>query len=183
MLEEEDQKTNGNGSRTMRNGGSKAKGSSFERVTAKMILDAAALAHLKFGKEDCYRTPGSGGHVYAKKEQPSDLVMSDRLRKHFPVSIECKHYRKVDLSTLFTKNGKVFEWLRQAIGASNGYTPVVVFKWNASKVFCIYPSDALSLSSGHMSYTRFFWKQRYWRVALFSDLLVSVFGKHKGNYK
>jgi hypothetical protein len=125
-------------------GGGRQKGAMFERHIAKRIVDAFT----EFGvtKVDCYRTPSSGGHRYAKEADPGDLVISERLRGVFPFHVECKHHRDVDLWTLLVsppkKSWKFFHWLRQAIEAttSDNLHPMVVFKANSMPILCAIPA-------------------------------------------
>lgn len=160
----------------MKQGGGRSKGATFERTVSKMIVEASK--HLGVRQQDCYRTPMSGGHPNAKYQHPSDLVMSKKLLKHFSVSVECKHYKKVDLQTLFTKTGLVFSWVAQAshaaLHSNDDLTPLVVFKWNNSQVFCIFPVGSLPRPN-HQTYMRFFYKKQYWHVVLFQALLDEVF--------
>lgn len=112
------------------------KGSAFERQVAKMII--ATFEGRGITAEDCYRTPLSGGHVHASKENPSDLQMSAKLLKLFPYSVECKCYRKVNLfPAMYLRNnkGQLAEWWKQAVKACNGREPLVVFKQNGSDIF------------------------------------------------
>ncbi len=149
-----------------------------------MVIEAGS--HFKLNKEDVYRTPGSGGHIFASKEDPGDLVLSMKVKKIFPASVECKHYKKLELQGLFSAEGLFFKWIDQSWksakkqGGKIFLHPIVVFKWNGSKIFTIYPSDAFTLHSSKVPYMRFFYKNRYWRMALFSDLLATVFKKEYG---
>ena len=163
----------------MRAGGSKAKGSSFERVVAAEILKAAGKP---FKKTDCYRTPLSGGHVFSSKESPSDLVISKRLLKRFPFAVECKNYKKLDLQHFFTGQGLFGKWIDQVTSSVTKSKvgkihPIVVFRWNLSKTFCIVRYDTYGRFFGEVSahHIRFRYDHVGWRVVLFSDFLARVF--------
>ena len=157
----------------MRAGGSKSKGSSFERVVAKLIITAGE--DLGFTKRDVYRTPLSGGHVFAKHKHPSDLVMTKKVLRVFPASIECKHYKKFELQNLWTRQGLLFDWIDQALRATEGtrVNPVVVFKWNLSKIFCVFEAGKFRITTN--TYMQFRFRKKYWNVILFTNLLRGVF--------
>lgn len=128
----------------MKAGGGRSKGNSFERHVAKLVV--TAFDCLGITQEDCYRTPSSGGHKYAKKEDPGDLVISKKLHKYFPFHIEAKHYRKVSLNALFTpiekqkRAWKFKGWVEQVNAASRkGMHPVIVFKENSGPVLALLP--------------------------------------------
>src|SRR5882724_9266929 len=90
-----------------------------------------------------------------------------------PASVECKHYRWIDLQCFWTKTGPVFKWIDQAVKASGKYAPIVVFKWNLSKIYCIYPVDKFYL--GKTVALRFRYRKRDWSVVLFSSFLRWTF--------
>ena len=132
----------------MKLGGGSAKGKAFERHVAHMIIDA--FASFGITKQDCYRTPLSGGHFAASKEEPSDLVLSPKLRKLFPYVIECKSYRKLDWHKLLVPGPKGHwqEWWDQVNKAAEGGAhdariagifskPLLVFRQNRSPVFAM----------------------------------------------
>lgn len=79
----------------MRPGGGRAKGNGFEREVARDIV--ATFRNQGITKEDCYRTPMSGGHRFARREDPGDLVVSPKLRELFPYVVECKRDRRFQL--------------------------------------------------------------------------------------
>lgn len=172
----------------MKPGGGRNKGNSFERVIAKQIVDAGK--HLGLCKEDCYRTPSSGGHRYAKQQDPSDLVLSPKLLKYFPLIVECKHYKYIDLQQLWTKKGQIFTWLDQVLREAKGQEdryPAVIMRWNHSQTFCIIDSAALT-ESPWINYVKlelkkgvmlgkFRYKKVIWWVMLF-DTVLDVFIKN-----
>lgn len=131
----------------MRPGGGKSKGASFERTVAKLVIKAACRV-LNISKKDIYRTPGSGGHRYASKTDPSDLVISKRLLKRFPFTVECKWYKSVNfghfwtLSTRRRLSWKEFKWVDQVLEENSSFRerriPIVVFKQNKGSVFCLW---------------------------------------------
>jgi hypothetical protein len=127
----------------MKKGGGRAKGSAFERHVAKMVI--TAFAHHGIKKVDCYRTPLSGGHRFARESDPGDLVFSPKLANLFPASVECKSYRTLDWPKLFLsgKKGHWGDWWNQCVAASSpGRHPLLVFRQNRSEVFCMYqPED------------------------------------------
>lgn len=137
----------------MKPGGGRAKGSSFERKVAKMIV--AAFAKQGITKEDCYRTPGSGGHKYACKVDPGDLVLSPKLQKLFNFGVECKFYKSLDWAMLLrpdNRRGDFGSWWRQAVKATQGTSkcPLLVFKGNRSDIFVMFPHSD-TLNSSHLT--------------------------------
>lgn len=126
----------------MKPGMGRVKGASFERKIAGMIVKAFASRGIT--KKDCYRTPSSGGHRYAKETDPGDLVLSPELTKLFPFSIECKHYRKLDWHKLLTPGAKGHwdNWWKQCLKATpTGRYPMVVFQANRSIPFVMFNRD------------------------------------------
>lgn len=160
----------------MKQGNGRIKGNSFETLISKMIVKAGE--HFGFTRKDCYRTPRSGGHAFAKKQNPSDLVLSKRLRKIFPVSVECKHHKRVDFQWFWTKKGPVFKWIDQARREAGKWHPIVVFRWNYSKIFCIHPIYCDSCRNSvpcvltvNRTKIRFKYRNEIYEVALFSSFL------------
>lgn len=131
--------------RKMRSGGGKAKGSAFERKVASMIIKATKDTGFHFEKEDCYRTPMSGGHIYAKQEEPSDLVLSKRLRKVIPIAVECKFRKTINMyhfTVPFEQHEKSWEEknaIDQVLRATkkSSYYPVVILKNNREPIVLV----------------------------------------------
>jgi hypothetical protein len=119
----------------------RSKGNSFERTVAGLIIEA--FTDLGIEKKDCYRTPLSGGHRFASKQDPGDLLCSKRLSKLFPYAVECKCYKRINwielLSPLAANKGQFGPWWTQACKAAGttGKLPLLVFKGNGTKVFCM----------------------------------------------
>jgi len=162
----------------MKPGGGRGKGNAFERKVAQTICKTLGRE-----KSECYRTPSSGGHRYAKKSDPGDLVMSADLRRILPFHIECKHYRKVELWHLLPRTRKrswvFFRWIQQAIDATpsgSGLSPMVVFKGNGKMpILCAFPYLANQFPpEGHISVTI---DGEYWVVAVFQEVLKSLTGR------
>jgi hypothetical protein len=122
----------------MRPGGGRAKGHAFERQVAKLIIKAFARFGIK--KVDCYRTPLSGGHRFACKKQPGDLVISARLAKLFPFCVECKNNERWEMWHFVSglqEDSIESKWLRQALAETTGKRhPLLVFKKNNIPAFC-----------------------------------------------
>ena len=121
------------------------KGNGFERVVAGLIV--ATFERYGISKDDCYRTPGSGGHLRASKTDPGDLVISRKLRKYFNFSVECKFYKSLDWHRLMSTDkhkGHFSDWweqcVRSAEAAKGNPTPLLIFKKNAGQIYCMYPS-------------------------------------------
>lgn len=111
---------------------SKAKGSSFERLVAKLVLEAFPDMTAK----DCYRTPLSGGHPTA---DAGDLVLSERLRKLFPYSVECKHTKDWSLHQIMPLREGVRKWVQQTVKAAekNGLYPLLVMRGNNTAIYAM----------------------------------------------
>lgn len=121
----------------MKAGGGRNKGSAFERKVAKLII--ATFANKGITKQDCYRTPGSGGHRFASKTDPGDLVLSPKLRKLFDYCVECKSYKTVPWGRLLSSgnNGIFDDWWKQTCKAAKTTKapPLLVFKHNGSEPY------------------------------------------------
>lgn len=167
----------------MKPGRGRNKGSGFEREVAKMIVDTFDLK-----KTECYRTPMSGGHRYASKKDPGDLVLSARARRVFPFSVECKFYKKVDLWPFLEpekkqkKSWPVRKWIAQTVAACNGKRdvhPLLVFKQNNSSILAVLP-ELMPLVSEFRRRTMFRYNKQVWYLVKFVDLLKIM---KKGNGK
>lgn len=131
----------------MRNGGGRSKGAGFENEIAKAIR--AIAVDYGFGDDCCYRTPLSGGHRFAKKTDPGDLVMSPELQKFFPFHIECKKQEIFTLMHFITtketrqSSWSEFAWLDQAVSAVNAAVPrrppMVVMTKNRFPIYAAVP--------------------------------------------
>jgi hypothetical protein len=163
----------------MKPGGGRSKGNSFENQVAKLVRAAFGLPD-----DACYRTPLSGGHRFAKNEDPGDLVLSKKALKVFPFSVECKCYKKVDLHPLWLpqkkwgKSWEVKSWLKQSVFACAkklGVQPIVVFKQNKGPVLAILPSEAMP--SIPKRWMEFRYMKHRWCVTNFNDLLKSLASK------
>jgi len=172
----------------MKKGGGRGKGSSFERAVAKMVLKTFP----GFSAKDCYRTPLSGGHFAASKNDPGDLVMSPKLRQLFPFSVECKSYKELPLETFWLpetkRKGLINGWLKQCVKACNGsfdkkqpgdqLYPLLIMKGNRGRIFCALPGLYPQVTQiKHKLRIRY--NKKEWFVLLFQDLLTAF--KNKEN--
>lgn len=112
--------------------GSRAKGKRAERAIAKMVM--RAFCDYGISSKDCYRTPSSGAHPYAKLNDPGDLVMSPKLRKLFPYHVEVKDHANVNIAHLlipakqWKKDWKFGSWFKQVTTATRkNLYPMLVF--------------------------------------------------------
>lgn len=168
----------------MKKGGGRLKGNAFERLVASKIVEA--FAEFGITKEDVFRTPSSGGHRYAKKSDPGDLVLSRKLEDLFRFSVECKHERQIDWGLYFRrwrdmpKTAQLKRWFTQAQEAADiqqGLMPLVVFQGNHTDIFCALREGAhtstLDERFSSVGYLRVvaFSNRRPWRVYLFTALL------------
>lgn len=125
----------------MRAGGGRAKGANFERVVAKAVI--RSFARFGITIKDCYRTPMSGGHPAASLTSPGDLVVSARLAKLFPFSVECKRVEALSLDQLFqtgTTTGLLQKFMQQAVRqAGQEWIPLLVVKKNHGPLLAVLP--------------------------------------------
>lgn len=160
----------------MRAGGGAPKGHGFENAVAKMV--AAAFTPFGIKREDCYRTPLSGGHPFAGKKDPGDLQMSPQLVELFPYCVECKFYKKIFLHGLlfppktWLKAWNFSKWLKQVCKAAKHTKriPLLVIKGNNTPEFAILPR-VMPLSPMFKRKIKFRWEQEDWIAVPFSDFL------------
>lgn len=159
----------------MRKGGGRSKGNSFERKVAAMVV--STFADKGITKEDCYRTPLSGGHRYAKGKDPGDLVISKKLEKYFPFATECKSYKSIYLPALWLpskswkKAWKFKQWLKQTCAAcTEDRHPLLIFKGNGTPEFAVLPR-LMTLTVGLKPRLMIEYEGEEWMVVLFSNLL------------
>src|SRR6202795_408558 len=129
----------------MKAGGGRNKGNGFEREVSRLIV--ATFESHGVTKDDCYRTPGFGGHLRASKTDPGDLVISKALRRYFNFSVECKFYKTLDWHRLMSREehkGHFSVWWEQCVRSAKAVkgrpVPLLVFKKNNGRVYCMYPS-------------------------------------------
>ena len=162
----------------MKAGGGRNKGNTFERAVAKTIV----MAFSRFGitNKDCYRTPSSGGHKYAKNEDPGDLVISRKLRMvGFNFHVECKHWKKIELWPLLSSQfDRKFEmWLKQLLSASKktGQRPMLVFKGNGRMpVFVMLPLWAWPLKKRPLPRIITSYQDKMWYIARLDEVLKEL---------
>lgn len=177
----------------MRAGGGRGKGNGYENKIAKQVIAAFACFGMK--RTDCYRTPGSGGHRFAHKKDPGDLVLSARIQKMFPYSVECKFYKKVKLWPLWTsvedqkRAHKFRSWLRQAkAAAGKKKVPLLVFKENNGPDMAMFPMaedtiSQLGFRKFAVPFLRTHWRDEVWLVVRLDDLLISLVQSEKRRRK
>lgn len=166
----------------MRSGGGRAKGNGFERDVAALILQHAGK---KFTKADCYRTPLSGGHRFAREKDPGDLMMSPALDKRFPFTVECKRYKEIRyehfISSKPMSSWQEFAWLQQAIDATaKKHSTLLVMQSNRGEIFCVIPfniwvNDDHEEMDSAASYAEFMYKDSGWVLVHFEKFLRLYF--------
>jgi hypothetical protein len=162
---------------------SKTKGSAFERLVAKMILEAAGSG---FTKADCFRTPQSGGH--AQYKQKNDLTTSDRLCEIFPFGPEAKHRKDFRVEHVFIQEKQLISYLDQCIAAcereGNIRKPLVVVRGNGGLIYAaalerdLYDYDD-ELTGPKVPHLLFCHSNRSWLLIRFEDLLTALSDKSK----
>ena len=154
----------------------------FERLVAKMIVET--FKDYGITNKDAYRTPMSGGHRYASKTDAGDIVISPRLRKLFPFSVECKCYATVNLAQflfpvkLWKKSWKCSRWLAQVKAASEKQEewliPLLVFKENNRRddggFSCEYRGRGVDTEAFQQKLS-FVYQNRQWIIVRFSKFL------------
>jgi len=130
----------------MKRGGGKRKGSAFERTIAIVFREKFNL-----DAKHCYRTPLSGGHFAARRNDPGDLVFSPAFQNSLPIPIcvECKNQKDWKIGRFWENLKAKRSWpetqaLKQAIEAA-GTThcaPVLIFKYHQDKeIWCCVPPE------------------------------------------
>lgn len=159
---------------------SKAKGSAFERLVSRLILKAAGD---KFSKEDCYRTPMSGGHPFAGE---SDLVVSAKLQEIFPFCVECKHGYGWDAYRMFHPNALFMSFVEQASRSAAkdrfGRIPLLVIRGSRTKIYAA--SNEFTQWSAKLDHEPGFvfpGPDGKWKLVLF-DVVLSVL-KRKAKFQ
>ncbi len=131
--------------KTFRSG---AKGHAFENKVAKQIV-AELGDDFEVTRQDCYRTPLSGGHRFARGKDPGDIVISPRFRILFPFLVECKHDKRFDVHHLFhPAERRKSTWMEdhfinqavQQVDPSSYNVPLVIVRGNLGDTFVFYPS-------------------------------------------
>ena len=165
--------------RKMKPGGGRDKGALFEREVAKLIIKAFACYGIK--RKDCYRTPLSGGHRFASKLDPGDLVVSARMRKLFPFSVEAKHHKNItglEWGALLCGNdpAELLSWWRQTVRAAKTrkLEPLLVFKQNFGRIFAMYRAQGLLTTASIYPCMRTRLGGESVRVVLFSKVLAKM---------
>lgn len=121
---------------------SRAKGAAFERLTVNAIREAFAV-----GGEDCFRTPGSGGHMNFSKRYPGDVYVSEELRKRFPFVVECKHHKTWHAGAMMLNRKSERAWLEQVTRdtkkAGRGIYPLLVMRGPSTPIYAALPGRVL----------------------------------------
>lgn len=163
----------------MKPGMGRLKGSIFERKVAGMVV--ATFKDYGITSKDCYRTPLSGGHQYASKTDPGDLVISPKLRKLFNFHVECKSYASIRLDSFlypvkaWKKSWKCSKWLAQIDAAKVGtLTPLLVFKENHGEILAAFPVRECDPALTFRCRLSFWYHGEEWLVVRFKKLLASI---------
>lgn len=116
------------------------KGKTFERKVANLLHKT--IAPFGFTKQDCHRTPNSGGHLL---EDRGDIVFSPALRKHVGLTFECKHTKNWSPGAMFTRRKQERDWMNQVLRASklNGQEPVLIMSGNNTGIYAATYRDTL----------------------------------------
>ncbi len=156
----------------MKKGGGKTKGGSYERDIAKRL----SLWVSNDERVDLFRRTHSSGAIATisyKKGQLASRMDGDIMSTHESteivskrLSIECKHYKSLDLWGIITGKGNLIKFWEQTLGQAEraGKHPVLIAKQNIK--------PELFLADGRLQ-----WLLMQW---FFLDPLVAF--KNKGEY-
>lgn len=155
---------------------SKRKGNAFELLATKLILAAAGEG---YSKEDCYRTPASGGHRFAGA---NDHVISDRLREVFPFGVECKNEKTFRVQHFFDLTAQLTGWHEQVLAAvARGgklLKPLLVLKQERGNIYvAMLLEDWTAYRSSSTKYPvtlLYRYERKFWVVLKFEDLLATL---------
>ncbi len=160
----------------------------FERGVAKQVV--ATFKEHGIQDKDCYRTPLSGGHIHASKNDPGDLVISRRLRRLFPFHVECKAYNSINMAQLLVpfkrwkKSWKWSKWFAQVTKSctDDELIPLLVFKEDNGETIAAFPVGRCGKEFSDFSVKlSFLYENQQWCVVRFKNLLWRV--KHIGIVK
>jgi hypothetical protein len=156
------------------------KGNGFERLVARMVLDACNKGGFLLDRKECFRTPLSGGHPFADR---GDLQIGPQLRKVFPFVVECKHQKIWNPGAMFRARENEANWLRQVKRATKetkieGLVPLLVCQGNLTGTYCAAPWDdlrrALPATAGAMPRMLFRFEKRIWGLIFWEDFLTAL---------
>jgi len=125
----------------MKPGGGRRKGKRFERKVVAIMREAFDL-----DVKDCYRTPLSGGHFAASKEDPGDLFLGQVFQMSMPkpLCIECKNSKNFNITRFHKFDEPKSSWgetraLHQVMkAAGTDKAPVLIFN-HGQKIWCCCP--------------------------------------------
>lgn len=120
-----------------------SKGKTFRKFVAKKIAERYNLEW----KEMFIPKTTDEGVVGAKWK--GDLIVHRGLAEEilFPFYIECKHYKKIDLYTLFKEGGIIYKWEKKARKEASEAEkfPLVIFKSNYIPAMVVSPISLRSV--------------------------------------
>lgn len=167
----------------------KVKGKKFEEQIAT-IIHKYFLAHNNnysklfklVGNESLKPKRDSSSGNFTNSNGDVELGL---LRKFFPVSIECKHHKDLNLSLNQLLSGDVSKltkiYLGQAVVSAEkvGLLPIVVFKANYTKTFCFWNLTIFDLKLSFLADILYINTGNQFVITLFEDFL-SVFNNKIG---
>lgn len=138
---------------------SKAKGNSFERVTADFLTNL-------YG-EKFIRAPGSGAYVGGKNTHRKQLLHEGQIRNFkgdivpgesfSKLNAECKSYKEFPFHQLFSGSVKMLDgWIEQCIDASDdGDFNIIFMKFNRKGMYVavqVQPNQTELMFTRHFNY-------------------------------
>ena len=126
---------------------SRAKGSSFERTTAKLLND-------RFNTTEFSRTPGSGAFATTHTLPDHLKIYGDLITpQNFKYCIECKKgYNKENLYSLYNYSSDFWKFIDQCEKDSEKCQkiPMVIFKQDRQQTLTIVPYNILYQSNNYI---------------------------------
>lgn len=115
----------------------KRKGNSFENEIAKFLTKATGVKFSRVPASGAFGTINRStdsrffGDVFTEDERFNDIV------------VECKSYKDFNFREIFSKNSKLYKWIKQCKLESRDKKWVLFFKINFSGTYMCKPSDRL----------------------------------------
>lgn len=128
----------------MRSGGSKSKGSSFERIISR-LLSQWITGNKK--EELFWRSAASGakatiGRKKGIKSNQDGDISSTSVKSHWltrEMYFECKNYKAINVIAFFHKSGDVYSWWCKTFkeAQESNKFPILIFKGNRTIIYAM----------------------------------------------
>ncbi len=156
----------------------RGKGGDFERFLMNRIR-----AVMGFTKEQCYRTPMSGGH-YALRTA-SDLTFTADVQERWPWVVEAKHWKQFRAGNFLALTAKEDGCFKQAMDATERanakpqvpglmYRTALIVKANFRDSFVAFELDYVTEHAWYTPHVYFETQGRAWMAIEFEQFLAMV---------